>query len=119
MRVLDIVVADQDAPIVAVAKALIRWHTAACADPIIPGFSERLQESLTQLRDSLTPFEAIGVSVNTPKIHRARDVATVVTNFGGARLASTDTYEMAHKALKKVFQRYVRSSSYVVALGWT
>lgn len=107
VRVLDLALADQGAPIVPAARALTKWHAAVCADPREDGFHTNLQQCLEQLYGALQPFAGVGVSLNTPKIHRARDIGAVVRKFGGARITSTDTYEMAHKALKKVFLRCV------------
>lgn len=106
---LDIAVAGEDAPIVTLVEALLQWHAAICAHPRTPGFEAHVHASLQYMRDSFEPFAAVGVSLNTPKLHRAKDVIAVVRTFGGARIASTDTYEMAHKALKKVFLRYALS----------
>lgn len=104
---MDLVVADEDPTVTALVSALMRWHAAVCAHPRSVGFHGRLQTCLEQLRHAMEPFVAVGVNLNTPKIHRAKDIADIVRIFGGARIVSTDTYEMAHKALKKVFLRYV------------
>ncbi len=107
VRVLDLAVADEVAPITTLVDTLLRWHEALCAPPYAPEYFATLEEALPRLRAALEPFNAIGVSVNLPKLHRAKDFGAVVRAFGGARIVSTDAYEKAHKALKKVFLRYV------------
>ena len=107
MRVLDIAVADQDPVIVAVAMALLQWYDLVCVPRPSAADVARLSVALHTLREALDPFVAVGVSLNTPKMHRAKDVPQVMRTFGAAKFVSTDAYEMAHKTLKSVMRRYV------------
>ena len=107
MRVLDVVVADQDPIIVNVVSALLQWVELISKRKPSPQDVVEIGAAVRHLRVTLEPFTAVGVSLNTPKMHRALDVLEVIRNYGAARFVSTDTYEMAHKALKRVVQRYV------------
>ena len=107
VRVLELVVVNEAPSVVTVVQRLQAWYAAVCAHPTTPEYFTTLQHALERLMEALEPFETVGVNLHTPKLHRAKDVATVVRNFGGAQIASTDTYEMAHKTLKKIFARCV------------
>lgn len=105
--VLDICVADQHPVIVAAASALLAWVDLICQTTFDATFEVQIATALRALRQAMEPFVAVGVSLNTPKFHRARDVVNVIKAYGGAKFVSTDAYEMAHKDLKAVMPRCV------------
>ncbi|MFN0318525.1 MAG: hypothetical protein ACKVQA_26160 [Burkholderiales bacterium] len=108
MRVLDVAVADQAEPIRELVRTLLDWLKQINASRFVPSDEARIARSLRQLRRAMHPFHSVaGVSIATPKYHRAEDVFSVICQYGGARHVSTDTYEMAHKALKSVMRRCV------------
>lgn len=104
-RVLDVAVADQDPVIREVVAALLGWLDLVGKTRFVLADEVPIAKALRRLQRALLPFAAIGVSVNTPKMHRADDMFRVITRFGGTRHVSTDAYEMAHKTLKCVMRR--------------
>ena len=107
MRVLDIALADQDPVVVRVVLALQNWVALILHPQPSAEFAVLLQSRLGDLMSALEPFVAAGLSISTPKMHRARDVATVISLYGGARFVSTDVFEKAHRSLKAVMPRCV------------
>ena len=105
LRVLDIAVADEDAMIVALIQSLKAWCHALRTVPATGMGLAELREKYRQFTLQLAPVAAAGVSLNTPKLHRARHYDDVIRRFGGARHVTTDCFEMAHKALKAVLLR--------------
>ena len=105
MRILDIAVADQIPVIRDVVGALLAWHALISKRDFVARDAVHIARALRRLQQALEPFRTIGVSLNTPKMHRAKDIFDVVKKYGGTRHVSTDTYEMAHKTLKSVMRR--------------
>ena len=105
VRVFDIVVADQHPHIVSLVRALLQWHQLVCKHPRMPEDNDLLLAATRKFYQCLEPFVAVGVSINTPKVHRMFDIPNIIQTFGGSRIVSTDQFEMAHKALKSVYPR--------------
>ena len=105
IRVLDIVVADQDPIIVQSIQALTVWHSCINRATFTSADIERLRDATAHMLQQLRSFEGVGISQKLPKLHRLRDYPDVIRTFGGARFVTTDMYEMAHKALKVVMSR--------------
>lgn len=118
-RVLDVAVADQDPVIREVVAALLAWLALICKTKFTLADEAPIAKALRRLRTAVQPFKTIGLSLDTPKMHRAEDVFRLVTQFGGTRHVSTDAYEMAHKTLKWVMRRYACAQfvSVVIRLG--
>ena len=110
MRILDIAVADQEPVVRELVASLLAWLELICKQHFTLSDEKKISRALRRFWRALQPFKAIGISTNTPKLHRAADVFDVVKLYGGARHVSTDTYEMSHKALKSVMRRYVSTS---------
>jgi len=108
VRVLDLAVADQDDTIRVLVEALLRWHKLICEHQRTPELDQETVTALADLRAAFVPFETAGISVATPKFHRARDMLQVIRDYGAVTYVSTDAYEMAHKSLKRVLLRCAR-----------
>ena len=112
-RVLDIVVADQEPTIVRLVSALLEVIRLAKLTKFPPSFAAMFQVAVRQFHDALDPFAGIGVSLNLPKLHRIKDIPTVVQLYGGAYYVSTNMYERAHKTLKAVLPRSVSGTMFL------
>lgn len=104
---MDIAVADQAPTIVRASLSLLAWVNLILHPQPSADFAVLLRTQLSALMASLEPFSVAGLSLSTPKMHRARDVATVIKLYGGARFVSTDVFEKAHRSLKAIMPRCV------------
>jgi len=105
VRVIDVVLADQQEVLWSLANALVQWHFLVCKPIRTPDGEKQLKSATHKFYSCLEPFKAAGVNVNTPKLHRMWDVPTTIRLFGDAKSVSTDFFEMAHKELKSVYPR--------------
>lgn len=114
MEVIDVITADQDAPVFAAAKALSNWYWCVRQVPFpvadirrVGGRESKLERLTRAMRRGLDGLLVEGgKTAGTPKIHRTLAIVDVITAFGPYRLVTTDSFEQAHQVSKKAYARY-------------
>ena len=93
MHVVDIAVADEEKQIRDVVAALQDWHALISKKRFERTDRILINAAFSKLQASLQPMATAGFSISTPKFHRARDIWTLITEYGGATFVNTETYE--------------------------
>lgn len=107
MHVLDVVLAHEDNVVRDSCNALTAWYWHVKRVPFRAEDYETLEDLTKRLWETLKPFQLLGCSIATPKMHCCAKLKGTVSEFGTCEHVTTDCYERAHKAHKAVFLRCV------------